>query len=475
MRRRGYFYVGLATTLNVILNGLTLGRFLWLEGRVRGGLFRNWCRRFRYRPRNFVRPTTEQEIVELVRGAKELRLFGSGHSFNDGVVADDTLVSLDRFSGMIRLDKGKRQAAFKGGTRIRDVVAALLKEGLAFEALPSHDAQSIAGIISTDVHGTGGGDWKWGFVSQTVVSLRLVDGRGVVHECGPSDDLFRAAIGGVGAVGDITEVVVRAVPRFNVEQKVEISTLPLVEQNLEALLRAHEHLSLYLFPFTDKCQVNTWDSTPKPKSFLGPFREFVSTSADALLAAWFGSLISYTGLLPKLSSFTHSLKRGTDLVMESNKAFNRTVYHLHQELEFTVPFEETFTMCRRFVGLYEKMCLEGGMPYALFELRFTPANHDITLLGAGRDRKSTWIDLVVNDSDGFESYYEAAEELIKEVGARPHLGKFCKTLTRGDLRRAHGPQHFDKFIELAERHDPDKNFANALTRRIFWGPPTSVA
>lgn len=474
MRHRGYFYVGLATTLNVILNGLTVGRFLWLEGRVRGGLFRNWGRRFRYRPRNFVQPTTEQEIVELVRGAKELRLVGSGHSFNDGVVADDTLVSLDKLSGMIWLDKASMQAAFKGGTRIRDVVAALLDEGLAFEALPSHDAQSIAGIISTDVHGTSGKCWKWGFVSQSVVSLRLVDGRGVVHECLPSDDLFKAAIGGIGAVGIITEVVVQAVPRFNVEQKFEITTLPFVEQNFEALLRANEHLSLYLFPFTEKCQISTWNSTPKPKSFLGPLREFLSISLDALLAAWFGSLMSYMGLLPKLSSFTHSLKRGTDLVMESNKAFNRTIYHLHQELEFTVPFEDTFTMCRRFVGLYEKMCLEGGMPYALFEVRFTPANHDITLLGAGRDRKSTWIDLVLNDSDGFERYYEAAEELIKEVGARPHLGKFCKTLTKGDLRKAHGPQHFDRFIELAEQHDPDKKFANALTRRIFWDSSTSV-
>lgn len=474
MRHRGYFYVGLATTLNVILNALTLGRFLWLEGRVRGRVFRNWGRRFRYRPGNFVQPTTEREVVELVRGAKELRLFGSGHSFNDGVVADDTLVSLDKFSGMVWLDRASMRAAFKGGTRIRDVVAALLKEGLAFEALPSHDAQSIAGIISTDVHGTGGKDWKWGFVSQSVVSLRLVDGRGVVHECRPSDDLFKAAVGGVGAVGIITEVVVQAVPRFNVEQKFEISTLPFVEQNFEALLRANEHLSLYLFPFTEKCQVSTWNSTREPKSFLGPLREFVSISLDALLAAWFGSLLSYTGLLPKLSTFTHSLKRGTDLVMESNKAFNRTIYHLHQELEFTVPFEETFEMCRRFVGLYEKMCLEGGMPYALFEVRFTPAKHDITLLGAGRDRQSTWIDLVLNDSDGFERYYEAAEELIKEVGARPHLGKYCQTLTRDDLRKAHGPLHFDKFIELAERHDPDKKFSNALTRRIFRDSSTPV-
>ena len=177
----------------------------------------------------------------------------------------------------------------------------------------------------------------------------------MVHECQPSDDLFKAAIGGVGAVGIITEVVIQAVDRFNVEQKFEISNLSSVESNFDRLLKENEHLSLYLFPFTEKCQISTWNRTNKPKSFLGPFREFVSISIDALMAAWAGNLMAYTKLLPKLSSIAHRLKRGTDLVMESNKAFNRTIYHLHQELEFTVPFEDTFEMCRSFVELYETM------------------------------------------------------------------------------------------------------------------------
>ncbi len=42
MEFRGYLYVGLATTFNIILNALTWGRFVWLEGRVRGGVFKNW-------------------------------------------------------------------------------------------------------------------------------------------------------------------------------------------------------------------------------------------------------------------------------------------------------------------------------------------------------------------------------------------------------------------------------------------------
>ncbi len=86
-------------------------------------------------------------------------------------------------------------------------------------------------------------------------------------------------------------------------------------------------------------------------------------------------------------------------------------------------------MCHRFLDLYEKMYSK-EMPYGLLDVRFTPAGHDRTLIGAGRMCRSTWIDLICNDSYGFEKYYAAAEEVIKEVGARPHLGKFAKASTK---------------------------------------------
>jgi hypothetical protein len=463
MKYRGYFYVAFATTLNVLLNALTFGNYLWLEGRVLYGVFRNWGRRFRYRPDRFEQPASEEELIRIIKQAKDLRLFGSAHSFNDGVVADTTLVSLDRYAGVVHEDRPNKRLIVKSGTRVRDLVRMLLERGWAFKALPSHDAQSIAGILSTDVHGTGR---DWGFVSETVVDLKIIDGNGNATTCVPTDDLFRAVIGGVGAAGVISEVTVQAVDRFNVEQKFEISDLSYVESHLDELLANNEHLSLYLFPFTTKCQVSSWNSTKKPKSFLGPVQEFIAISFDALLAAWFGNLMAYTGALPKLSRVTHGLKKGTDLVMESNKAFNRTIYHLHQELEFTVPYADTFEMCRKFIGLYEYMYLESPLPYPLFEVRFTPAGHDLTLIGAGRDRRSTWIDLVINDSHGFEKYYAAAEELMKEVGARPHLGKYCQAHNKVDMEKLHST-HFTKFLQIRDQQDPQRKFTNSFTRRLF--------
>jgi hypothetical protein len=130
-----------------------------------------------------------------------------------------------------------------------------------------------------------------------------------------------------------------------------------------------------------------------------------------------------------------------------------------------VPFENTFEMARRFIKLYEEM-YSTGLPYTIFEVRFTPDGHERSLIGAGRERRSTWIDLVCNDSDGFESYYAAAEELIKNIGARPHLGKYCENIDSQDLKRLHG-EHFDRFRQLVAQHDPQGKFANDFTRRLF--------
>ncbi len=87
MKFASYLRVALLTTLNIVLNAAMSGRYVWLEGRVRRGVFANWAKRFHYRPGRFVWPTSQAEIVELVRSSRSLRVFGSGHSFNAGVMA----------------------------------------------------------------------------------------------------------------------------------------------------------------------------------------------------------------------------------------------------------------------------------------------------------------------------------------------------------------------------------------------------
>jgi FAD/FMN-containing dehydrogenase len=169
MRILSYVKVALFTTVNILLNGATLGRYVWLKGRVERGVFTNWARRFRYVPKRFAKPATEQEIVGLIRNAGSVRVFGSGHSFNSGVVSEETLVSLDDYSGLLWKDLDTSPSSSSRATTSRTRVPPFAATCFSFRALPSHDAQSIAGLLSTDVHGTGR---EWGFVNESVVGLK---------------------------------------------------------------------------------------------------------------------------------------------------------------------------------------------------------------------------------------------------------------------------------------------------------------
>src|SRR5688572_8892468 len=99
-----YLSVGSNTSLNISLYAATLGKYLWLEGRVRRGVFRNWAGRFRYAPIMYVAPSKEEEIVGVVRKAAKVRVFGAGHSFNEANVSDQLLISLDNYSGLVSKD-----------------------------------------------------------------------------------------------------------------------------------------------------------------------------------------------------------------------------------------------------------------------------------------------------------------------------------------------------------------------------------
>ncbi len=462
MKCISYFWGGFATSLNIFLYALTGGRFLWLEGRVTNGIFRNWAKRFKYRPKLIHLPTTETELISLIKNSRKLRVFGSGHSFNEGVVSAEALLSLDQYNSILDFKPDLKLITVQAGMRVRDISKVLLERGLAFVALPSHDAQSIGGILSTDVHGTGR---DWGFVSESVISMKIIDGRGIVNICHPEDELFRAAVGGVGTVGVISEVTIQAIDRFNIKQSFQMSTLSYVEKHFDSLHANNEHFGFYLFPFTQKCQINTWNSTDTQKSTFGTFREFIAISADALMASWFGNFLAYTRLLPRLSDLSHGIKHQTNLVLESHNGHNRSIYHLHQELEMAVEYTEVFRVSRELMMAYEELYQE-GLPYLIFEIRFSPAGHNQTLIGPGRSRQSAWIDIICCDSPGFELFYQRAEEIFKSVGGRPHLGKYCRGFKSRDLKTMHG-KYYRQFIDLTKKHDPDGKFSNSFTKRLF--------
>jgi hypothetical protein len=210
------------------------------------------------------------------------------------------------------------------------------------------------------------------------VGRKLIDGKGKAHECRRADDLFKAAIGGIGAVGVISEVVVQGVERCDVEQ--EGQTKILCRERTRPAAAGERPLEPVSVPLRRQVQGQHLEphgqkpiSSRRCSGVREDFHRRPGSRVDRKLYRLHG--VVAPGVFPGLRCRTQ-----LEPDLESNKAFSRTIYHLHQELEFTIPFEDTFEVSRRFIRLYEEMYHQ-GLPYTLFEVRFMPKRERI-LIGA---------------------------------------------------------------------------------------------
>ena len=441
---------------------------LLLEGCRRGGVYRNWSGDRRHRA-NWAEPESEVELAELVRSADSVRVVGSGHSFNDALAGDGLTVTLDRLTGIVDLDPATNEVTVRAGTRLRDLTAELHRRGLTLRSLASHDAQTIGGLLATDVHGTGR---EPAHLSDQVVGLRLVDGTGTIHALGPDEDLFRAAVGGLGAVGIITEVTVQCVEAFNLVQATDVRSVSWARTNLDRLADDNDHLSFYAYPFTDQLHVHTWSRTDGRPTAGGRIREALNEAKAVLAAAVVGDAAAHLGVLPRTAPVAMRLQAPIGLVHRAHEAFNRTQYHLHQELEIAVPRDRVWDDLQELIELYERMYRGGRLrlgrrlPFLLVEVRFSPAGHDATLLGAGVGRDTAWLCLCCNQSGAVGRYFAAVEDWVKHNEARVHLGKWCESFDVNDIARMHGGR-FKTFRRLQAEADPDGRFVNPFIERLF--------
>jgi hypothetical protein len=88
----------------------------------------NWAGNHTYRAARLHRPSSRQQVRELVAGASRLRVLGSRHSFNDIADADE-LLSLDRLPADVVVDHAAGTVSCSGALRYGELAEALADEG----------------------------------------------------------------------------------------------------------------------------------------------------------------------------------------------------------------------------------------------------------------------------------------------------------------------------------------------------------
>ena len=177
---------------------------------------RNWAGNYTYRAEKLHRPTTIEQVQEIVANAASVHVLGSRHSFNDIADASE-LISLDHLPADVVVDHAAHTVSLGGGMKYGNLVKTLNDEGVALHTLASLPHISVAGAVATATHGSG---VTCGNLATGVARLEIVTSSGAIIKASRGDPDFDGLVVGLGALGAVTRITLDVQPAYEVKQQV---------------------------------------------------------------------------------------------------------------------------------------------------------------------------------------------------------------------------------------------------------------
>lgn len=201
-------------------------------------------------------------------------------------MTSEWLCNLDKFDRVLKKEefygpKGdSKEVKFvdltvEAGIRIYQLNDYLKEHQLAIQNLGSISDQSIAGLISTGTHGS---SQYHGLVSQQVVSIVVANSEGRLVKCSSVEnpDLFKAALLSLGKIGIITQVTLRAVPRYTIRSKQEIIKFSTLLREWDTIWLDSEFIRIWWFPYSGNCVC--WRASKSDEALSEPRSSWYGTT-----------------------------------------------------------------------------------------------------------------------------------------------------------------------------------------------------
>lgn len=428
--------------------------------------WQNWARTERVTPVRVERPASGDEVVAAIARSRAdgltVKPIGSGHSFTGIAVAPGVQLDLSDLAGLTRVDASSGLVTLAAGTRLHDASALLHEHGLAFENLGDIDVQSISGAVSTGTHGTGRA--FGGLATQLrAVTLATADGRLLSISPTENAELWPAARLGLGALGVLVDLTVQTVPTFVLAADEHPEPLDAVLDDWPNRSAQADHVEFYWFPHTRLALTrnNTRLPADAPRTPPGPVQRWFD---DELLGNGLYEVLCRIGSIapgtvPGINRLASRVAFTRQVADYSHRIFATERKVRFRELEYSVPLEAVGSVLRELDRVIEQNGWRVTFPV---EVRATAP--DDVWLSTAFGRPSSYIAVHRYIRDDHTPYLAAVERILRAHDGRPHWGKL-HSRTADDLRPAY--PHFDDFVAVRDRLDPDRVFTNPYLDRVL--------
>ncbi|MEO7752807.1 MAG: D-arabinono-1,4-lactone oxidase [Terracoccus sp.] len=405
----------------------------------------NWAGNHRYVAERLERPTSVEELQQLVARTPLIRALGSRHSFTDLTDTTGVLVSLEAMPTVVEVDEQARTATVSGRAAYGEVAVALEAKGWALANLASLPHISVVGAVSTGTHGSGVGN---GSLATSVAALEIIGPDGELRRVARGDADFDGSVIGLGALGIVVRAELDIEPTYEVSQSLFTGiSWERLEADHDAITSSAYSVSLFTM-WGDEGITQAWLKSrgEAPDEFFGGEP---ATATMHMLAGAETEAVTQQGGVPG-----PWLERLPHFRMEFTPSRGEEL-----QSEYLVPRDRAVEAVGRLRALRERM----EPVLQVCELR-TVKQDDLWLSSSyGHDVVGvhfTWD----RDVPAVYAVLPAIEEALVPLGARPHWGK-CFAMTAESVAGLY-PRMGD-FLALRNRVDPDRKFDNDFLRRVL--------
>ena len=430
----------------------------------------NWSKSFNSTPARISNPSTEKELVSIVKEANfnksKIKLIGSGHSCS--LIAQTnsgTLLSLKNYNKVISFDKDSLLLTVQAGISLKDICQFLLVNNAALTNLGTIDEQSIAGAISTGTHGTG---INFGALDQQVKSMQILIPSGQILTVSETEnkDIFEAAKVSLGALGIISTVTLKVEKEYNLNINTKNLTFDEMIENIDQI-KLSDYIRFWWVPHTNKVQQWTANRTNKPTTKTNAF-------ANWFQGTFKGNTLHEIGLwitsfspnkIPLLNKIMYKLlfKKESSLTGNAHNSFILPIHVKQSVLEYGIPIQHTKAAITEIKQLLIVDNLKVHMP---IELRFTPQND--ALLSMAYNTETCYIGIISYKPYGknipHEIYFEKVHAIFKKYQGRPHWAK-KHYYTSSELKNLY--PKWEDFKKIKNELDPNGIFENNFLKNLF--------
>lgn len=177
------------------------------------------------RPGYLVRPTSAEQVAEIVRVAVAdgvpVTARGSGSGMSGACLPSDggIVVSFERMNALVEIDTVNHVAVVQPGLTLSELDNATAAAGLAYQVYPGELSASLGGNVATNAGGMRA--VRYGVTRNNVLGLQAVLGTGEVIRTGgriskisTGYDLTQLIIGSEGTLALVTEATLKLSPRL---------------------------------------------------------------------------------------------------------------------------------------------------------------------------------------------------------------------------------------------------------------------